>query len=195
MRTISLRTLSIAHNWVSQAVNEGDIVIDATTGNGHDTLFLAQLVGEQGRVIGFDLQEAAIQQTSNLLEDEGWLKGEDYLPRVSLHATCHSKIADHSPRGAAAIMFNLGYLPSGDKSVITQTETTLEALDSSLGLLKENGILTVVCYPGHSGGEQEAEAVQEWAKALYPTQYNVLKVEPLNPRSQAPYLIGIQKGR
>lgn len=192
---LSLRTLAIAHNWIAQVIKEGDTAIDATAGNGHDALFLAQRVGSSGKVYVFDVQEAAIQQTKNLLEDEGWLKGEDYLLRVGLHQCCHSKLTEHCDKKVSAIMFNLGYLPNSDKSVITEKETTLDALDKALSLLSEGGLLTIVCYPGHEGGAAEASAVDAWANSLYSTQYNVLKVNPHNTRSEAPYLLGIQKGR
>ncbi len=192
---LSLRTLAIAHNWIARVIKEGDTTIDATAGNGYDTLFLAQCVGDKGKVYAFDVQGEAIKQTKDLLEDEGWLKGKDYLPRVSLHQCCHSKLAEHCVEKVSAIMFNLGYLPNSDKSVITEKDTTLYALDKALSLISEGGLLTIVCYPGHEGGAAEASAVDEWASSLYSTQYNVLKVNPHNTRSKAPYLLGIQKGR
>ena len=189
MDTLSLRTLAVAHSWVTAAVEAGDTVIDATAGNGYDTLFLAQRVGQGGAVHSFDIQEAAISQTKALLEKE------NQLSAVSLYPCCHSEIPSKVSTEISAAMFNLGYLPSSDKTVITEKGTTLAALNSCLELLKPQGIITIVCYPGHEGGEDEATAVDLWAKELNTPAYSVLKVTPHNPRSAAPYLIWIQKGR
>lgn len=191
----SLRSLSIAQDWVSHVVNKGDTVIDATVGNGHDTLFLAQAVGTGGKVIGFDVQAEATDQTRALLVKQGVQDGVDFGECVSLHTVCHSQIYQYIQEEISAAMFNLGYLPLSDKSVITQTDTTLKAIQQCLDLLAYKGIVTIVCYPGHEGGADEAQAVDDWAQSLPTPAYTVLKAVPHNPRSPAPYLIGIQKGR
>jgi len=184
-----LRSLSIAHEWVRQAVSEGDTVIDATVGNGHDTLFLAKLVGSEGSVIGFDVQEEALKQTGYILEGGD----QDYQKRVQLHLKCHSHIAEFSDLQISAGMFNLGYLPSSDKTIITKKDTSLLALDACLDRLKLQGIITIVCYPGHDGGEDETLAVENWAQSLDSVKFSVIKAIPFNVRSRAPYLIGVQK--
>ena len=188
-----LRSLNIAHEWIRHSVTEGDTVIDATVGNGHDTLFLARLVGCTGSVVGVDIQADALTQTKSFLEGASATEGLNLEERVSLHLMCHSRLNEVYKGEINAAMFNLGYLPSSDKSIITQKDTTLMALDTCLTKLKSRGIITIVCYPSHEGGEQETEAVDDWAKALDPTTFSVVKMTPLNPRTQAPYLIGVQK--
>ncbi|MGB1260653.1 MAG: class I SAM-dependent methyltransferase [Akkermansiaceae bacterium] len=138
--------LEVAHSHISAIVERGEVVMDATLGNGHDTLFLAQCVGERGRVIGFDVQQAAIDATRERLVSSG-------VPEAvyQLHLMSHSRAGDVINEPCAAVMFNLGYLPGAEKSTITQTKTTLEAIRAGLALLRDGGILTVMCYPGHSG--------------------------------------------
>lgn len=148
-----------AHEVVQSVVRPGETVVDATAGNGHDTLFLAQCVGERGRVVAFDVQEAAIASTRRRLADAG--VGE----RVELWGESHASMARRVAPGVAAVMFNLGYLPGGDHGRITRTEETLPALAAAVSLLRPGGVVTVVCYPGHPGGEEEAAAVRIWAEA------------------------------
>jgi predicted methyltransferase len=151
-----------SHQLLHSAVKAGDWVIDATAGNGHDTLFLAQLVGEEGRVFAFDVQAAALATTKERL-------GSNTTRCQLIHAS-HHLLAEHLPTEAQgkirAAIFNLGYLPGADKSCITQTETTLQALDAALAVLRSTGLLIVVVYPGHNGGDTEAAAVAEKLSAL-----------------------------
>ena len=191
----SLRILDIAHDWITQVVQAGDLVIDATTGNGHDTLFLSSLVGDEGRVYGFDIQGYAIEKTTQLLQKAGGEAGKDYLSRVSLQASCHSELGTYCSAEVSAIMFNLGYLPKGDKTIITKEETTLKALEASLTLLRVGGIMTVMCYPGHEGGEDEASQVDKWSGQLPTSHYQVLRLQPHNAKSVSPYLLALKKVR
>ncbi len=185
--SFSLRTLPLVHDWVRQVIQPGEVVIDATVGNGHDTLFLAQLVGSTGRVYGFDIQVEAVERTRLVLAQEG------LASRVDLLAQCHSEIETHVSGEIAAAMFNLGYLPNGNKLIITQEKSTLEALQQCLELLRPQGIITIMCYPGHEGGASEASAVEEWARSLEVPQFLVMRMAPHNPRNPAPYLLAIQR--
>lgn len=151
----------LAHELILQEISpgaEGRLAIDATAGNGHDTLFLAELVGPTGRVWAVDLQDAAITRTR---ERVGSL-----VDRVDLcvgnHADLKSMIPLEYHGQIAIVMFNLGYLPGGEKSMITQTDSTLTAFNSAWELLVGGGLLSVIAYPGHLGGEQEANAVADW---------------------------------
>ncbi|MEK7951889.1 tRNA (mnm(5)s(2)U34)-methyltransferase [Luteolibacter soli] len=153
------RPTARAHREITAVLRQCDLAIDATAGNGHDTLFLAKLVGETGTVIAFDVQEQAITSTRERLASA------NLLDRVTLVHGSHATLSDHAkPATASAVMFNLGYLPGADHAIITQTEETLQALDASLIVLKPGGILTIVCYPGHDGGDKESAAVVAWAE-------------------------------
>lgn len=185
----SLRPLSLAHLWIQQVVKAGDLVLDATVGNGHDTLFLAQCVGKEGQVVGFDIQSQALERTRSLLKEQGQGNGLE----VSLHQTCHSNLSQHLSAPIAAAMFNLGYLPAGDKRLITKPDTTLSALEQALNLLQPSGILTIMCYPGHEGGAQEALQVQGWTQELSPSLFLVLQASAYNLQPSSPFLIGVQR--
>lgn len=187
-----ISVLSYAQRLVKERVQPGERVIDATLGKGNDTLFLAELVGTKGLVYGFDIQEAALQHTRRRFAD-----AERPMDNVQLILGNHARMADQispSDHGRiAAVMFNLGYLPGEDQSVITQTPSTLEALETALHLLRPRGIITAVLYPGHEGGNQEAAAVEEWAQALPQAVAQVLSYRFINNHSRAPYLIAIEK--
>lgn len=164
----------------------GDMVVDATAGNGHDTLFLAQHVLPGGHVVAFDIQADAIRQTKARLEEASMdmagvtlvNAGHETLT-ASLPAPCHGKLR--------ACMFNLGYLPGGDKARITQVESTLSALQQALDQLAEDGVLTIVVYPGHEGGREEAAKVEQWLGALTPDVWETQKIAFMNFRPTTPY--------
>lgn len=183
------RPLQCAHEWVSRVVQQGDTVVDATAGNGHDSLFLARLVGTEGRVHIFDIQQQALDSTRDRLDQHGCLDG-----RIKLHLCSHNLMREHVDNPPKAIMFNLGYLPGGDKAIISKTETTLQALEAALTLLAKGGLLTVVCYPGHEGGHQEAKAVKDLMSVLSIHDWTVSEVSSLNGPDSSPFLIAMLKG-
>lgn len=180
------RATEFAHLLVSRHLRPGDHVVDATVGNGHDTRFLAEAVGTSGRVDGFEIQPDAIRAARERLRE---------YPQVILHQVGHETMADRVTPGRAAVMFNLGYFPSGDKRIITRAETTLPALDAALALLRDGGLLTVVVYPGHPGGEEEARAVDTWFAQLDSRPHRTLRCGPAtaSPGAAAPYLLALEK--
>ncbi|BCX46383.1 rRNA methylase [Haloferula helveola] len=175
------RPTQLAHEVIAAAVGPGDTVVDATAGNGHDTLFLARLVGQGGKVVAFDIQEEAVESTRRRLGDAG-MEGH-----VTLHRESHTAMTSRlEPGAAAAVMFNLGYLPGGDHALITEAGETIEALEAAMTVLRPGGLITVVCYPGHAGGDDEAAAVVGWAKrhggVLHP-----------QAREGAPFLVVVER--
>lgn len=153
-----------AHELIRQVLAEGNIAIDATVGNGHDTLFLAQTVGQKGKVYGFDIQQDALDITYQRLQ-------KHYVEtQVSLFHAGHEVIPILLPNNARgkikAAMFNLGYLPGGDKTRTTRISTTLSALEAVLPLLISGGRITILAYTGHPGGSEEANAVKDWSNGL-----------------------------
>ena len=178
--------LEVARQLIRGRVQHHDTVIDATMGNGNDTLFLAQLVKERGKVLAYDIQEQAIAKTRERLEREG------VADRVELLLASHEEMAALNVR-AAAIMFNLGYLPGGDKQVTTQPESTIRAIQSGLNLLRPGGIMTIMIYWGHPAGMLEKEAVEAFCQGLDQSRYLALKYQYINQRNQAPYLLAIER--
>ena len=155
------RITAHAHRWLAEVVRPGDRVLDATAGNGHDTVFLAELVGRDGHVLAIDLQATAIDETRAHLTETGLVDRVELLQ--ANHADAHEWLAGRPLRAA---VFNLGYLPGGDHAITTRTESTLHALQVTLDHLEPGGRLVIVRYPGHEEGLRESEAVQEWASAL-----------------------------
>ena len=139
-----------AHHIVRQHLPQGGIAVDATVGNGHDTAFLAQLAGDRGSVFGFDVQLQAIRVTAQLLQQR------DLLHRATLIHASHSVMDEHIPQKfhgqIQVIMFNLGYLPRGNKSIITRADSTLTAIEIACRLLTAQGILSVLAFPGQGIG-------------------------------------------
>ncbi len=176
--------LAQARNLIQSALTPGDTAVDATVGNGHDTLFLAECVGPRGRVVGFDIQPSALAETTRRLHAAGLDERVELLLRGHEEMSAWFAGSASLPR-PMAVMFNLGYQPGGDRSVITRPETTLVALDSALDLVTPGGIITVVVYVGHAGGKAEAEAVLEWARAV-PTQRALVVWHQLLNRRGAP---------
>jgi Putative rRNA methylase len=225
--------VKLAHNLISAKVKPGDIVIDATVGNGHDTRFLLEIVGAEGKVFGFDIQKDAINSTFQLLQEtqpnfskpplngEGWVRGNKHsktspilspylnffpagedvaslLPTaLSLIQASHATMHDHIPLPyhgkISAVMFNLGYLPGGDKSVVTQASSTVAALASASQLLVDGGLITVLAYPGHEGGLTETEQVKAWCIALDQGQFQVKLYENHPDKPSAPKLFAVSK--
>jgi len=181
-----LKALEFSHKVVARVIKPGDRVVDATAGNGHDTLFLAKMVGEKGKVFVFDIQKQAISNTRELL-----LKN-DLLERVQLFNDNHGKIVNYLSEEVSTVMFNLGYLPGSNKEIITRPETTIEALKGALNLLSLKGVITIVVYTGHPGGEEEWLNLEKFLLSLNSNDFSVLIYKYINQR-QAPFLIAIEK--
>ena len=172
------------HRYLETVLEPGDIAVDATVGNGHDTLFLARLVGEEGRVHGFDIQQQALDTAFERLRESGM------ETRVELHCTGHEQMTGHlSPdvKGKIkAVLFNLGYLPNSDKAITTHPTTTLQALEGILEWLAPQGVISVLAYTGHTGGREEAEPVKNWAAGLSSERWEVGVEVPPSRHGNAP---------
>lgn len=185
-----ISSISLAHQFVKERINQGDTVIDATAGGGVDSLILAQLVGTTGQVYCFDIQQEALSQTEARINQARELNPS--LAKVNYIQASHHLMDSYVTHKVKAIMFNLGYLPSGDHAIITLVETTIPALQSALSLLDKGGLITCMLYPGHPGGDIEAEEVLKWAETIPTTEAQVICYRQLQ-RKTAPFLIAIEK--
>lgn len=172
---------------LQDAISEGDVVIDATMGNGNDTKYLAEKVCESGFVYSFDVQEIAIKNTTKLINKN------NLQDRVKLILDGHQNISKYVSEPISCALFNLGYLPRADHSVITKPDTTIEAIKQCLDLLKPHGIVSLAVYTGHEGGELEGSAVLEFVSNLDQTYFNVLKSSFINQKNNPPHIIMIEK--
>ncbi|NLK44660.1 MAG: methyltransferase domain-containing protein [Tissierellia bacterium] len=184
-----VNTIKISKEFMLNFVKQGQVVLDCTVGNGNDTLILAKCVGHTGKVYGFDIQKEAIERTKEKLDCENLGK------HVILILDGHENIDIYIKEELDFVIYNLGYLPRGDKSIITKKETTLISLEKALGLLKENGVLLITCYIGHEGGLEEKNAVETFLTSLDQGKYNVLKHEFINQQNKPPILFIIEKSK
>ena len=172
---------------LEDVISEGDTVIDATMGNGYDTKYLAQKVGENGVVYSFDVQEEAIKSTKKRLEKE------NLLNRVNLVLDGHENIDIYVKDEVSCVLFNLGYLPRAKHQIITKPDTTLQAIKKSLNLLKPHGVISIAIYTGHEGGMDECNAVFDYVSKLDQSNFNVLNCNFANQVNNPPRLILIEK--
>lgn len=178
-----------AHVFIQNHLDINGIAIDATVGNGYDTLFLTKQVGPQGLIFGFDIQQQAIESTHLKLHTE------NALDNMTLFNTSHIHIdkipAQHHGK-VNAIMFNLGYLPNSDKTIITQSQSTLMALNKAIELLAAKGIITITAYPGHKGGAEETEHIKLWCEQLDSQYYTTHQINS-SEKITAPKLFVVLK--
>lgn len=160
----------------------GDVAVDATAGNGYDTGFLADCVKANGAVHAFDVQQQALDAAQQNCRSYG---------NIHWHLASHALLEQYVS-AARAVMFNLGYLPGADHRCMTTAEGTVMAIDAACRILQDGGRITIVCYPGHAGGDQETAAVLEHLGGLSAV-WQMVKYEKLGTRRAAPVLLGLTK--
>lgn len=173
--------------FLEKIIKKGDVVIDATMGNGYDTVYLGNLVGESGKVYAFDVQEEAILSTKKKVVRDNM---ED---RIELILDGHENLDKYIKEDVSCVVFNLGYLPRAKHVIITQPDTTLQAIKKSLDLLKPNGIISIAAYIGHEGGLEEKNYICDYLNTLDQNYYNVLHMEFTNQINNPPQLILVEK--
>lgn len=185
--------IQFAQECIQSRIEEQGIVIDATVGNGYDTLFLCKHIGSFGTIYGFDIQQKALDHaTRNIAQKLGSVPDNLHL-FLEDHALMESRIPIEHHGRVDAILFNLGYLPGSNHEITTQVQSTLQALQASLRLLRVGGILTIVIYTGHAAGIEEAQAIEAWSAKLSQSSYQVLRYQFTNLVNSPPYLIAITK--
>ncbi len=183
------RLTAEATSWIETALFDGALAVDATVGNGYDTLFLAHRVGAHGRVLGFDVQKAALAGARELLKFVG------SLDRVSFIHDSHSRLANYLPPAASiqGAMFNLGYLPRGNRQIITRPDTTIAALRGVLANLAARGRITILVYRGHEEGILEYVEVRKFLEQLPDEEWSIEEFAGASDSLIAPRLFRVQK--
>jgi len=187
MGVLLSNALHLSHHYMLEVIQPGDCVIDATVGNGNDTCFLARLVGQDGKVFGFDIQKRALENAKLKLEQAG------ILERAVLIQDSHANILNYIHEPVKAAMFNLGYLPGGDHNITTLYSSTIKAIEGCMQLLVSGGQISICVYYGHPQGEEERIELLKFAKSLDFRKYTVLYSEFLNQINDPPIFILIQK--
>lgn len=185
------RILPFARTLMDLAVQEGDIAVDATIGNGHDTLYLAERVGKTGHVFGFDIQAQALENTRKRLKEH------NAYEQVTLFHASHDKLIEKIPAHVhgqiTGAIFNLGYLPSGDKRIVTKPDSTIRAVDQLLQIMAPEGIIVLVIYHGHPEGAIERDVLLEYVQTLDQQKAHVLRYEFINQINNPPFIVAIEK--
>ncbi|MFK7821555.1 MAG: class I SAM-dependent methyltransferase [Planctomycetaceae bacterium] len=176
------------HDILAEHLQSGDVVVDGTLGTGRDAVFLANAVGESGKVYAFDVQDDAMFFAGQRIESAK-------LRNIVCIQDCHSRMLAHLPDTdhgrVAAVVFNLGYLPGGDPDVMTQSGTSTAAIRTSYELLRVGGVLSVLAYVGHPGGSEEAELVNAAMSELPGVSW--IRQDPATTGSNSPRVLGLQK--
>ncbi len=181
--------VELAHIYWKQLLQLGDCVVDATCGNGKDTLLLAQLIGEEGALIGLDIQEEALARTRALLEEH---LSPSQMAKIHLFLQSHANFPPLAlEKKIKLIVYNLGYLPGGNKEITSKVDSTLESVKKSLDILPPQGVISLACYPGHPEGQREEEALLQLLTPLPSTKWGVCHHRWLN-RPLSPSLILVQ---
>ncbi|MCL2756054.1 MAG: class I SAM-dependent methyltransferase [Firmicutes bacterium] len=178
-----MNLIELSHKFLQHVIMDGDFCIDATMGNGNDTLFLASL---GARVFAFDVQDRAIQNTKRLLEENNF--------NATLVKDGHENVDKHVKTPIKAAIFNLGYLPKSDKSIITKPDTTIIALHKITNLLQVGGRIAIMVYIGHEGGKAEESAVLEWVDCLAKDKWQI-EIHKMHDKPTSPFLICLEKFR
>lgn len=178
-------SLKFSHELLGRALGPGDRALDATAGNGKDTLFLAHQVGPEGKVVSIDIQQEAVEKTQKLLQKE---KVRD---RVEVIQGDHGYLDDLTRGPFQAIAFNLGYLPGSNHEIVTDPETTIKAIRKALEMLAPGGIITVVAYHGHPEGKAELATLEKFLPTLNQEKVAVLQYRFINQANNPPILFAL----
>lgn len=187
MKVIFRNAVELSKEICKAKLSNGDTAVDCTMGNGNDTAFLGSLVGEKGKVYAFDIQNEAISNTRKKLHDL------NFLDRTEIILDGHENIDQYIKSKVKLIIFNLGYLPRGDRKITTKKETTLQAVRKCLDMLDSNGIILLIMYPGHEAGRLEKQALERFSLSLNQKEYSVAKLCFINQINNPPELLCIER--
>ena len=174
------------HKLIKEKLKSNFLCIDATLGNGYDTLFLLENLKEDGFVFGFDIQKDAIKSTKKSLEDKNY-------NNFKLIKDSHVNFKDHIGKKIDLVVYNLGYLPGGNKSITTKSKSTLESVKVAMDMLKKEGTIFITAYPGHSEGQNELDLLKDFFKSVDQRKFNIAKIDFYNQVNKPPVIFIIEK--
>lgn len=187
MQTISV--IEAARRLIRERLREASCIVDATAGNGYDTLYFALHSPANVKIYAFDIQQGALDATREKL------KQASLEHKVELILSSHAKLRDFIAEEIDLAIFNLGYLPGGDHTVTTLAESTVEALAQTVERLRINGLIAVIAYPGHEAGACETQRLEEYLSALPARQFTAGRYSMINHIRTSPVLYLIEKVR
>lgn len=182
-----LSVLNLAHKFLREHVQPGDLCIDATAGRGFDTALLCELVGETGKVLAFDIQQPAVDSTKALLQEKGFRNAKVYLDS-------HANLPQYAENGTvAALVFNFGWLPRGSHEIFTHADSSIAALTAGMKLLRVGGVMSLCVYYGGANGYSERDALLEFFQSIDSTYFTVLQCQFPNRTGDPPFAVFITK--
>jgi len=182
-----MQGVEFSHWLFNNYLENKNILVDATCGNGNDTLFLANKIDSNGKLFAFDIQKEAINNTKQKIEEKELNINIDYINDG------HENIDKYVNEKIDGIIYNLGFLPGSKKEIKTEQETTISSLNKTLDILAKGGLIVVVIYSEHEGGSEEKAAVMKFAGKLNYKKYNVLHYHFINQKKNPPEVIAIKK--
>ncbi len=184
---------AIWEHYLSPQLASGEYAaVDATCGRGNDTVWLA---ARCRRVYAFDIQPEAIAATREALHAADVSDVPAAMPAVTLIEDSHAELAAYIREPIGLIVFNLGYLPGGEKDWTTAAASTLTALQVAADRLAVGGLLSVTMYWGHEAGKAERKAVLAWASELDRGIYHCVHTDMLNQPNCPPEILFITRKR
>ncbi len=182
--------IPFAHDYLKSSVQQGEIVVDATLGNGHDSLLLSEIVGENGRVIAFDIQEEAIETSKALFKSHGKTNIHCFLKG---HEQAEKALTELNVKEIGGAIFNLGYLPNSNHEITTEGKTTIAAFEQLFKRLKRKRYIVFVVYPGHAEGKREKNELLSYFKQFPSSTADIITYQLVNRSDKAPFVVAVYK--
>lgn len=173
----------LMQNFIQRHKKEVHLALDLTLGRGKDSKFILETYPES-RVLAFDIQEEALDWVRENL------KKQDRLQTI---LDGHQNLDSYLDQEVDLVVMNLGYLPGGNKTIITKAATTVMAIEKALEALKLGGLFTLLVYRSHPGAAEEVAAVEECIRSLDQRDYRVQRIEFYNQKNQPPVFFAIEK--
>lgn len=177
--------LKLSHEYLKAHINKTDVCVDATMGRGRDTLLLSQLVGSSGKVFAFDIQPEALESTQNLLEENG-------ITNAHLILDSHHNLKSYV-QCAKCVVFNLGFLPGGDHTIFSHSDTSIKAIEAALDIIPTDGFVSICSYYGGDTGFEERDNLLAFLEKLDSKKYTVMLHSFYNRPNCPPLFIVIEK--
>lgn len=175
--------VKLSHYLIENRVENNIRACDMTAGNGKDSKFI--LDNKNPKILyAFDIQKLSQERCKKLI---GQRKNFKFI------LDDHKNIEKYIEEKIDLFIYNLGFLPKGDKSITTNYKSVIQSLKSCLNLLNENGLILITFYPGHDEGKNEEKYVGEFLKNLDQKTFQVIKYNFYNQINNPPFLISIRK--
>ncbi|MDQ0160908.1 class I SAM-dependent methyltransferase [Alkalibacillus salilacus] len=182
--------IPFAHQWISDTLKSGDIAVDATLGNGHDSVALSKEVGSNGLIYSFDIQQSAIDQAQSLFTQSNI----NNITSIKLgHEQAKDYLIEQGITSIGGVIFNLGFLPGGDESITTQADSTIQAIEGLFELLMPHRMIVIVIYPGHDSGQIEKDLLIQHLQNQPAAKMDVAMYHMVNRSNKAPFVVGLYK--